>query len=521
VVGALERHGIECVLAHTETAAAIMASVYGLLTGRVAAAVVTRGPGAASAVNGAAQATLDRHPLVLITDTVPAASAHRIPHQRVDQPAMLSPVCKRSATVGPSTLQGQVEHLIDTAGCAPAGAVHLDYDSTAGDRPVDEQSAEPNTGWSEPADPIVTGSELDIAAKADQARAMIGAASRPVVILGLAATREAAEVAPLRAAIERLGAPVLSTYQGIGALPTEHPQSAGLFTNGASERELLNQADLVLAVGLDMVEPIPAPWTYPAPVLALSSTPTTDPYLPIACELIGNPAHLADELFVAPTPSAGGSGWEPTAGAGHRKAVRATLRGGTPSPGGPNPTLSPVELVDVVATHAPPDALVTVDAGAHFLAVMPFWAVAEPRTLLISNGLATMGYAVPAAVAAGIADEGRPVICFVGDGGLGMTLAELETIGRLGLPVTVIVFNDSALSLIQIKQRDGHGGPPAVSYRETDFAGLAPSFGLDGRIARTGSELAAALDGDWSRPRLIDARVDPAMYRHLIAVTRG
>jgi acetolactate synthase-1/2/3 large subunit len=102
-----------------------------------------------------------------------------------------------------------------------------------------------------------------------------------------------------------------------------------------------------------------------------------------------------------------------------------------------------------------------------------------------------------------------------------MTMAELETIGRLDLPVTVVVFNDAALSLIEIKQNDGHGGSNAVKYRETDFAAIAEASGIAGVIVRSADELRAALDGDWQQPRLIDARIDPSSYRALIAATRG
>ncbi|MGA9275656.1 thiamine pyrophosphate-dependent enzyme [Ilumatobacter sp.] len=180
-----------------------------------------------------------------------------------------------------------------------------------------------------------------------------------------------------------------------------------------------------------------------------------------------------------------------------------------------------MQLVDTVSAALPSDATVTVDAGAHFLAIMPLWPVANPFDLLISNGLSTMGYAVPAAIGAAVARPDRPVVALVGDGGLGMTMAELETIARLDLPITVVVFNDAALSLIEIKQRDQHGGAAAVKYRETDFAAIARASSIGGLIARSADELRMALDGDWTRPRLVDARIDPSSYRALIATTRG
>ncbi len=142
--------------------------------------------------------------------------------------------------------------------------------------------------------------------------------------------------------------------------------------------------------------------------------------------------------------------------------------------------------------HTPPDTIATVDAGAHMLAVMPLWEVDEPRRLLISSGLATMGFALPAAIAAALCSPGQPVVAFTGDGGLGMTLAEIETAVRLRLRIVVIVFNDATLSLIKIKQRAaGQGGAEAVDYGPVSFAGVATAMGAAAAAAGTEAELAS------------------------------
>jgi acetolactate synthase-1/2/3 large subunit len=152
---------------------------------------------------------------------------------------------------------------------------------------------------------------------------------------------------------------------------------------------------------------------------------------------------------------------------------------------------------------------------------MPRWPVTKPFDLLISNGLATMGFAIPAAIGAALADPGRPVLAMCGDGGLSMTMAELETIARLDLPITVVVFNDSALSLIALKQQPEHGGDEAIRYRPTDFATIGQASGLEGFVAESADDVRRLMSESWINPRLIDARIDPADYRHLIAVTRG
>ncbi len=511
VVGALEASGIRFVLAHGETAACIMASVYGHLTGRPAAAVVTRGPGAASAVNGAAQATLDRHPLVLVTDTVPARSAERVPHQRIDQRAMFEPVCKLT-----TTLTGATDHraLVEAVGqslAAPAGTVHLDHDETAPPSGVESALDLSPAGAGSRAEPggSACRSGTDLLAAAG---AMVAAADRPLIIAGLGAAESGRQLVD---ELERFGAPVLTTYQAVGVVPSEHRLSAGLFTNGASERPIIDRADLIVTVGLDPVEPIPAPWSYDAPVVSLTAVPTADPYLPIELELVGDPVQLLQRALV------GDHRWPPDAGSRHRRAVLAALARPDDAPATSSSGLTPVEVVTAAAERIPRTSTTTVDAGAHFLAVMPFWPVDEPKRLLISNGLATMGYALPAAIAAALARPDEPVLCFVGDGGLGMTLAELETVARLELPITVVVFNDSALSLIRIKQQPGQGGSPAVAYRYTDFAAMAPALGLAGTAVSDGAALARALERGWDEPRLIDVAVDPDSYRHLLTVTRG
>jgi len=152
------------------------------------------------------------------------------------------------------------------------------------------------------------------------------------------------------------------------------------------------------------------------------------------------------------------------------------------------------------------------------------WPADEPRRLLISSGLATMGFALPAAIGAALCTPGAPVIACTGDGGLGMALMELETAVRHRLPVIVVVFNDAALSLIKIKQNaTGQGGAEATGYGRTSFAPAAAALGAAAASVTGPEELAAALAAALGRrgPTLIDARVDPAAYPALLDLTRG
>lgn len=519
LVGAATAAGMRFVLAHGETSAAIMASTYGLLTAAPVGLVVTRGPGAASAINGSAQATLDRFPLVVVTDTVTAAQAPRVSHQRIDQRALFAPVTVASATAGQHLSDDELGDLVDRAALWPCGAVHLDYDPSA---PAPPQSPEPSAG--RPAANPAVGDDLEPAVE------LVRGSRRPLIVVGMEAAwidhqaQAVGDHGPLGAILDEVACPVLTTYQAIGLVPTEGWLNAGLYTNGALEQPAFDEADLIVMIGVDTVEPIPTPWAQTVPVITVSSGDAIDEFIPADVDLVGDVPTLAHQLFSAARHQGWSHDWHNDDPARLREEARSRLR---PTP---SAVFGPVDLVGAALDAATnrstsrSDGLgltVTVDAGAHFLSVMPFWPVSRPFELLISNGLATMGFSLPAAIGAALARPDQPVLAFCGDGGLAMTLGELETIVRLRLPITIVVFNDAALSLIAVKQQPEHGGESAIRYRTTEFATIAEASGLDGNVARSADELRELVAAGWGRPRLIDARIDPADYGHLISITRG
>jgi len=489
MIGCAEDVGIEFVLAHGETAACIMAGSYGRLTGTPGVALVTRGPGLTSAVNGLAQATLDRFPLLLISDIVSQEQAGRVAHQRIDQVATAAPVTKWSATLGARDPEEVVRAAARLAVAAPAGAVHLAFDPSA--------EGDPAPALPEP--PPVDDDALD------RARRLCAAARRPVVVVGLDAAPHAETV---REALATLDCPVLVTYEAKGTVPESSPTYAGLFAGAAIERPWLEQADLVLGLGLDPVEPMPGPWPYEAQVVMLHSHPVETAYFGDPHLLVGSYADHLKPLVDCLRPD-----W-PTGIAAEQRRVDVE--------GLEHPThgLSPHDVVrETRRAHG--DALLTVDAGAHMLVAMPLWDTDEAGSVLISNGLATMGFSLPAAIGAALGRPGRRVVCFVGDGGLGMVLPELETVSRLGLDLTVVVLNDQALTLIRLKQKEHQGGDRAVTYGAVDFAGVATAMGVPGTVVTELDGLRAALAATGSGPCLLDARIDPAVYPHVMRATRG
>ncbi|MFZ0186132.1 MAG: thiamine pyrophosphate-dependent enzyme [Streptosporangiaceae bacterium] len=511
VVGAAAQAGLRFVLAHTETAAVIMAATYADLTGRPGAAVVTRGPGLASAVNGIAHAALDRLPVVVIADTVRLADAGRVSHQRLDQAALGAVVAKAVVTIGRDRT-GEA--------AAAAAAVRLALMPPAG--PVlalMDDSALSDPGMSDPG-MSDSGGERSGQASDDGvavlAQALRGS-RRPVIMLGTGAI---AHTAAIRSALAGRGIPALHTYRARGIVPDSAAEAAGLVTGGTMEWPLLAAADLIVGLGVDEAEMIPAAWDYPAPVLLVAGYPPNAPgsaYFPRATALdIPLPAAIA-----VLANRHGEHDWPP--GVGQIARSQSALRLSEAAAARPG-FLSPVQVVSVVRAHVPRETVVTVDAGAHMLAVMPLWEVTEPRRLLISSGLATMGFALPAAIAAALCAPARLVVAFTGDGGLGMTLAEIETAARLRLRIAVVVFNDGALSLIKIKQRPaGQGGAEAVDFGPVSYARAAQALGAAAATVSTEKELAAALSAASGRdgPTVIDVQVDPAAYPAIMDLSRG
>ena len=517
VVGAAEAAGLRFVLAHGETAATIMAATSADLTGAPGAVVVTRGPGLASAVNGIAHAALDRLPVVVIADTV---ADTRISHQRIDQEALGRSVAKAAFTVGgpPAAAAAVAARAVASALAGPAGPVIANMADGAADQhgpPRVENGVEAQTRRA--AEDAAARAGLAILAEA------VRGARRPVVLLGTGAISRTAAV---RDALGGRGIPALHTYRARGVLPDSGAEAAGLVTGGTMEWPLLSAADLIVGLGVDEAEMIPARWDYVGRTI-LVSEPGALPahgWFTGATELT---MPIDDALDVLAAGPGGTMQWAPDAGrAAKTDAARRLAAAATAAPG----RLAPQQVVATARACAPAETIATVDAGAHMLVAMPLWDVPQPKMLLTSSGLATMGYALPAAIAAALClsrTQGLPqvpVLAFTGDGGLGMTLAEIETAVRLSLRVIVIVFNDAALSLITIKQNPaGHGGEAAVRYRPTSFAAAAAAMGAAGAAVSSERELAAALTDALTRPgpTVIDAHVDPAGYPAVMDLSRG
>ena len=278
------------------------------------------------------------------------------------------------------------------------------------------------------------------------------------------------------------------------------------------------EADLILLLGADPVEFIAHPWRYAAPVLDLAAAPRPLAYRAADASLIGAWEGAAEALAARAEPS----GWELPQIARHRDAWLAALAN---APGGTRGMTASdiVEATQRGCRDAGADPRIAVDAGAHMFACTTFWQASRPGDLLISNGLATMGYALPAAIAAAWHDPSRGALAFTGDGGLLMALGELATAAVLGLKLVIVVFNDAALSLIDIKKGERALPEGGLDWPMVDFAAVMRGCGGQAwRVDDAEGFQAAMTEALASEgPALVDARVDPGSYPAQIRALRG
>jgi acetolactate synthase-1/2/3 large subunit len=465
----LARSSIEFVPVRHEQAAAYMAGMYGRLTGRAGVCLGTLGPGALNLVTGVADAFLDHVPLVALTGQRPLEWMHKESHQYVDVLDVMAPITKWNARVAQAEIIPEVvRKAFRVAESEKPGATHLELPEDVMAQPLD---AAPLPRRPAPL-PEPAARELLEAAE------LICAARSPVVLAGSGVLRARAAPA-LREFTRATGIPVAETFMGKGALDYKDPHALG--TVGLQERDYelagFGDADVVIAVGYDLVEHAPSHWNprRDKTIVVIDSVPAEiDAYFSPAVELLGDLYHvlqcLAEECRNTRDPRA-----QPPPSrlrelvAGHLRASRHDDA---------FPVRPPRALWELrQALHAQ-DVLVS-DVGMHKLWIARMFGAREPNTVLIANGLAGMGFALPSAIAAKLAHPERRVVAVCGDGGFLMNCQELETAMRLRTAFVTLVWEDDAFGSIAWKQaRRFDGEHFGTDFTNPDFVGLAESFGM-------------------------------------------
>jgi acetolactate synthase-1/2/3 large subunit len=495
IIDAGHRAGIDFVLARTETAAAFMAAVTAELTGTPGVVLTGIGPGAASAVNGISYAALEKAPVVVISDCRDADTSL---HQALDQLALYRPLVKAGWRLTPDNA-GQLDALLDLALTRPYGPVHVDLAARDAARPV--TMAAPATrhsgpGWTD--DPSHAGD-------------LLARSTKPVILAGLDA-RSNDGARSLRRLADGLAAPVLCTYKAKGVFPDDDPRMIGMFTGARAEAAAVGEADLIILFGLDPVELIPGPWRYTAPVMELATTPGHRQPVPPTVTLCGP----FGKVVAALEPALRKSAWTPEhiASLKQRMAEAASLSG---------KGITAETATRAVQRAAPAGTRLTVDAGAHMFAAMALWRAAAPYAVLKSNGLSSMGFALPAAIASALEQPLVPVVALTGDGGMMMSLGELATARQAGGKIVCVVLNDAALSLIDIKQQRAQRPAIGVRYPRSDFAAVAEGLGCRGWRVGSDDDLDLALAGAFAcaGPAVVDVTIDPSGYGAQLEALRG
>lgn len=502
LVDALEKAGIAFTLVKHENAGGFMAEAVHHRDGAPAILVATVGPGAMNGVNVIANAEQDRVPMIVLTGCVDADEALTYTHQVLDHQQVLRPITKASfrLTAGGAGIVADKAVAIATA--PRCGPVHIDVPISVADAPFPAGAPRPRHI---PASPVTASG-----AEAARARSALADAKRPLAIVGLDVLRDGSHTV-LRAFLEQFGIPFVTTYKAKGILPEDHPLclgAAGL--SPLADRHLLPliaQADLVLCIGYDPIE-MRTGWrdvVDPARqnVIDIAAAANTHYMHQATINIIGDTGEtlemLAQSQSVPPV-------WPENQPAQTRDALAKAF--------GDEGAWGPAAVIAEARAVLPPNTLATADSGAHRILLSQMWQCHEPRGLIQSSALCTMGCAVPMAMGLKLAAPDRPVISFSGDAGFLMVAGELATAAELGLNPIFLVFVDASLALIELKQRQRQMQNRGVDFARHDFAAIGQATGGEGVRVESREALRDALTRALDCPRftVIAAEIDARAY---------
>ncbi len=503
---AMRRHGVDYVLTHHEAAAGFMAQATAQLTGVPGVAIVTRGPGAMNLYPAAATAQLDRRPFVAISADHPPAemAGPRETHQRLPLVDMFGAVTKWAGRLSAEALDAQMAESWACALSPRPGPVYWSFPAAEVEREV---------RGNEPPSPHPPPRGIGDAPRAlDRVADRVRAARRPLLTIGVGVQHRPELASQLVALAERLGCPAIVTPQAKGWFPESHPLFAGTFGMYRDEmlHALMEEADLILAVGLDGVDLFKR-WRTTTPVVSVAEAGADDPTFRPVVASDGDLAVQIDELIGVARPG----DWSTRAARAARDAVAELLvPRGANAPDGDGTRMPPQAAVEELRRAFPSDGILAVDVGSHKIVVVQGWRAERPNTFLCSNGLSPMGTGLPFAVAAALARPDLPVACVLGDGGFLMYAGELETVARLRLPIVLLLMVDDAMTSIRVKQLRRGYPTTGTDFSRPDYGAIAAGFGFgharvaDRRACR--AALTRALGA--GRPFLVEAVVDPAEY---------
>ncbi|HGI3963400.1 TPA: acetolactate synthase AlsS [Streptococcus agalactiae] len=508
VFDTLEDKGPELIVARHEQNATFMAQAVGRITGEPGVVIATSGPGISNLATGLVTATDEGDAVLAIGGQVKRGDLLKRAHQSMNNVAMLEPITKYSAEVhDPNTLSETVANAYRLAKSGKPGASFISIPQDVTDSPVSVKAIKPLS-----APKLGSASVLDINYLAQA----INNAVLPVLLLGNGASSEGVTAA-VRRLLDAVKLPVVETFQGAGIVSRELEDETffgrvGLFRNQPGDM-LLKRADLVIAIGYDPIEYEARNWNaeISARIIVIDvEQAEIDTYFQPERELIGDMAHTLDLLLPAI------KGYElPEGSKEYLKGLRNNIENVSDvkfDRDSAHGLVHPLDLIDVLQENTTDDMTVTVDVGSHYIWMACYFKSYEARHLLFSNGMQTLGVALPWAISAALLRPNTKVISVSGDGGFLFSAQELETAVRLHLPIVHIIWNDGKYNMVEFQEEMKYGRSSGVDFGPVDFVKYAESFGAKGyRVDSKDSfeeTLKQALIDAENGPVLIDVPID-------------
>ncbi|MGH8008291.1 MAG: acetolactate synthase large subunit [Candidatus Binatia bacterium] len=497
LLDALKDSSITFVATRHEQGAAFMADVYGRLSGRAGVCLSTLGPGATNLMTGVANANMDHSPVVALTGQAGLDRMHKESHQYLDLVSLFRPITKWNTQLKKAvTIPETVRKAFMLAQGEKRGVTHIDIPEDVAKATVDEEPLQEQ--WAVHPAPLP--------AQIERAVQMISAAHSPIILAGNGVIRAGGACAALVHFAETLNIGLATTFMAKGVIPFSHPLALGAI--GLQAHDYIScgfdLADVVITVGYDLVEYAPVLWNpqRDKKIIHIDLSPAEiDAAYNAAVEIVGDLRSSLIEIADRATPSQ--AGCPRTV----RDALLAEIEDYREDSSFP---VKPQRLLcELRAALAPEDILIS-DVGAHKLWIARLYPCEQPNTCIIPNGFASMGLAVPGAVAAKLLFPERRVIAATGDGGFLMNSQELETAVRLGVPFVTVIFNDGGYGLIGWKQEAQFGREAFVKFGNPDFVRYAESFGATGYRVEAADDLPWILHEAFLQPGpvVIDCPVD-------------
>lgn len=494
----------QLIITRHEQNAAFMAQGIGRITGKPGVVLTTSGPGVSNLATGLVTATAEGDPVLAISGQVQRTDLLRLTHQSMDNVALLAPVTKYAAEVQePENISEVIANAYQEAEAAKQGASFVSV-------PQDVTDSEVKTAPIAPMPAPVLGPASPVESTLLAQR--IKTAKLPVLLLGMRAS-DPETTKSIRNLVEETHLPVVETFQGAGIIPRELEDDffgrVGLFRNQPGD-QLLKHADLVITVGYDPIEYEPRNWNNEgdANIIVIDSMRAeVDKNFQPERELVGDISQTLD--FLLPYMK----GFKlPESSREYLDGLqeKLKLRDEPPAVTENQVTSHPLSIIQALQDRVTDDMTVSVDVGSFYIWMARHFRSYNPRHLLFSNGMQTLGVALPWAISAALVRPNTQIVSISGDGGFLFSSQDLETAVRLGLNIVHIIWNDGHYDMVKFQEELKYGKSAGVNFGSVDFVKYAESFGATGLRVEKAQDLEKVLDQAFATegPVVVDIPVD-------------